>query len=106
MTLDASEFLRRFLLHVLPTGFHRIRYDGLLGHRHRVAHLARCRALLVTPPPPPTADDLARPRDYRDRYETVTGRSLRDCPRCRGGRMHLVESLPSSARRPLRRDTS
>jgi hypothetical protein len=41
MTLEASEFIRRFLLHVLPTGFHRIRYYRLLGHRHRRAHLTQ-----------------------------------------------------------------
>lgn len=48
MTLNATEFIRRFLLHVLPPGFHRIRYYGLLGHRHRRAHLAECRRLLGT----------------------------------------------------------
>ena len=48
MTLDASEFIRRFLLHVLPSGFHRIRYYGWLGHRHRTETLARCRQLLGT----------------------------------------------------------
>ena len=46
MTLAADEFIRRFLLHVLPEGFHRIRYYGLLGNRHRAQKLARCRELL------------------------------------------------------------
>ena len=92
MTLDATEFIRRFLLHVLPTGFHRIRYYGLLGNRHRVAHLARCRALLDTPAPPPP-DETGRPRDYRDRYERLTGRSLRLCPRCQHGHMQVVDDL-------------
>jgi hypothetical protein len=93
MTLDATEFIRRFLLHVLPPGFHRIRYYGLLGHRHRVEHLARCRTLLGTTAPPPIPDETCRPRDYRDRYETMTGRSLRDCPRCHTGQMVVVEHL-------------
>jgi hypothetical protein len=106
MTLDAVEFMRRFLLHVLPTGFHRIRYYGLLGHRHRVAHLARCRALLGTTTSPPIPDQPRRPRDYRDRYETLTGRSLRDCPRCQRGHMHIVDSLASPARLPRRLDSS
>jgi hypothetical protein len=48
MTLDAPEFIRRFLVHVLPNGFPRIRYDGWLGHRHRTETLARCRHLLGT----------------------------------------------------------
>jgi hypothetical protein len=106
MTLDAVEFMRRFLLHVLPTGFHRIRYYGLLGHRHRRAHLTQCRHLLGTATPSPIADEPRRPRDYRDRYETLTGRSLRDCPRCQSGHMHIVDSLAGPARRPIRIDSS
>ena len=89
MTLPAPEFIRRFLLHVLPAGFHRIRYYGLLGHRHRTPKLARCRELLGT---------LARetfpspsPADYRDRYEALTGVSLRVCPRCQDGQMLIIE---------------
>ncbi|MCP4200697.1 MAG: IS91 family transposase [bacterium] len=46
MSLDAVEFLGRFLMHVLPSGFHRIRYYGLLANRHRAANLERCRYLL------------------------------------------------------------
>jgi len=47
MTLSADEFIRRFLLHVLPRGFHRIRYYGFLGNRHRKEKLAHCRQLLA-----------------------------------------------------------
>jgi Putative transposase/Transposase zinc-binding domain len=54
MTLPAAEFLRRFLLHVLPAGFVRIRHFGFLANRGRTAKLARCRALLAVPPPPPS----------------------------------------------------
>jgi hypothetical protein len=46
MTLAATEFIRRFLQHVLPTGFHRIRYYGFLGARHRREKLTRCRQFL------------------------------------------------------------
>ena len=46
MTLSAEEFIRRFLLHVLPEGFQRIRYYGFLGNRYREEKLARCRQLL------------------------------------------------------------
>ena len=60
MTLPASEFLRRFLLHVLPRGFMRIRHFGLLANRHRKPKLERCRALLAAPPPPEkTAESVA-----------------------------------------------
>ena len=49
MTLDAGEFMRRFLLHVLPPGFHRIRHFGFLANGHRAARLALCRRLLAAP---------------------------------------------------------
>ncbi len=52
MTLDADEFIRRFLLHTLPDGFHRIRHFGFLANRHRVANLALCRRLLDLPQAP------------------------------------------------------
>ena len=89
MTLAADEFIRRFLLHVLPAGFQRIRYYGFLGNRHRAHKLARCRQLLGMP----VSESIAaeRSRDYRDRYEHLTGISLRDCPVCQQGRMLVVE---------------
>jgi len=98
MTLDAGEFLRRFLLHVLPTGFHRIRHYGFLGNRHRAAKLACCRHLLgmrlpVVPAPP-------GPRDYRDVSEALTGVSLRVCPVCQHGEMRRVALLPPAPRAP------
>lgn len=52
MRLSVAEFMRRFLLHVLPQGFHRIRHYGLLANATRVENLARARALLETQPPP------------------------------------------------------
>src|SRR4029450_2821567 len=59
MTLAATEFMRRFLLHVLPSGFHRIRHYGLLSNGARSSALARARELLAAPAPPPspTTDD-------------------------------------------------
>jgi Putative transposase len=76
MSLQAGEFIRRFLIHVLPDGFHRIRYFGFLGNCHRTRKLELCRELLgmtpATPADPPT--------DYRDRYEALTGGTLRQCP--------------------------
>jgi hypothetical protein len=55
MTLDGGEFIRRFLVHVLPDGFHRIRYYGFLGNCHRARKLALCRELLGMAPPEPAA---------------------------------------------------
>jgi hypothetical protein len=90
MALAATEFIRRFLFHVLPVGFHRIRYYGLLGNRHRRANLAHCRQLLDMKPsePIPCASTLG---DYRDRYEGLTRISLRTCPRCRVGNMLEID---------------
>ena len=82
MTLEAGEFIRRFLIHVLPDGFHRIRYDGFLGNCHRARKLERCRELLGMAP----AEQPANPADdYRDYFEALTGRSLRACPHCHIG---------------------
>jgi hypothetical protein len=78
MTLAADEFIRRFLLHVLPRGFHRIRHYGLLAASARKASLASARKLLAVAPPP---DDEVpdEPRDVRP-----------PCPYC-GGHMIIVE---------------
>jgi hypothetical protein len=53
MTLEAEEFIRRFLLHVLPDGFQRIRCYGFMANRYREQKLARCRELLDMPAPDP-----------------------------------------------------
>jgi hypothetical protein len=78
MSLPEEEFVRRFLTHVLPPGFHKIRFFGLLSNRGRKPNLALCRRLLETP----IQDLLPRPADYRERYESLTGRSLKRCPQC------------------------
>jgi hypothetical protein len=93
MTLMADEFIRRFLLHVLPDGFKRIRSYGWLANCHRAARLATCRRLLGVEPP--AAASPAIGEDYRDRYQRLTGRSLRDCPVCGKGHMVRIEgALP------------
>src|SRR5258705_6303201 len=106
MTLEAEEFIRRFLLHVLPDGFQRIRYYGFLANRYREQKLARCRELLGMPAPEPTASKASM--DYHDRYEELTGSSLWQCPVCHQGRMLMIEILPRSPLRHLTpiKDTS
>ena len=80
MTLPADEFIRRFLLHVLPTGFHRIRHYGLLAGGTRKDSLALARRLLaVAPPPEDTAPE--EPPDTRP-----------PCPCC-GGQMVVIEAF-------------
>jgi hypothetical protein len=81
MTLDAHEFIRRFLLHVLPGGFHRIRHYGLFANGGRVENLAKARALLHIPFPV----EAAAPGDPECEAPAPT-----PCPCC-GGRMVLVE---------------
>lgn len=98
MRLPADEFVRRFLLHVLPPGFQRIRHYGLLGNRSREAKLERCRQLLNAPAPEATPTQEST--DYRDRYQRLTGVSLWDCPLCKHERMICIETwLPGSAPR-------
>jgi len=82
LTLDAQDFLRRFLLHVLPKRFVRIRYFGVLAPRCRTADLAQCRQALAgaTTPAPADAPIVKR------------ARSMWPCPRC-GGPMRVVERL-------------
>lgn len=97
MTLSADEFIRRFLLHTVPDGFHRIRHLGFLANGHRAAKLALCRALLAAPPPDPS------PRQsLRERYQQLTGEALDVCPACGG---HMVERGPLP-RRPSRPRTA
>jgi Putative transposase/Transposase zinc-binding domain len=85
MTLVPGEFIRRFLLHVLPKGFHRIRHYGLLARAARQANIARARELLAAPEPETVRNDTtsaaAAPNDHRP-----------PCPCC-GGRMIIVETF-------------
>lgn len=94
MTLSTDEFIRRFLLHVLPGGFRRIRYYGLLGNRYRREKLELCRRLLGMPNPPEQSN--TQTVGYQDRYQELTGHSLHQCPQCQQGRMLVVEILPRS----------
>ena len=85
MTLAADEFIRRFLLHVLPKGFHRIRHYGLLASAGCKANIARARELIGAPIPqvePPAAHDTADPHATTDHRPP--------CPCC-GGRMIIIE---------------
>jgi len=86
MQLAAGEFMRRFLMHVLPDGFHRIRHYGLFANGRRAENLARCRALLGDPSSP-TERSGASEADP-SKVPAVAPR----CPCC-GGRMTIVESF-------------
>jgi hypothetical protein len=104
MTLAAEEFIRRFLIHVLPEGFQRIRYYGFMANRYREQKLELCRELLDMPAPEPPALPA---KDYRERYQELIGTSLWECPVCHKGRMLMIEILPRSPhRKPAIADTS
>jgi hypothetical protein len=90
MTLATHEFIRRFLLHVLPKGFHRIRHYGILANGHRAANVARARQLLVLPVDDhvPDSNHLAMPSE--------PSAPTHPCPRC-GGRMVVIETFEPGA---------
>lgn len=96
MSLDAVEFIRRFLLHVLPSGFVKIRHFGFLSNRTRRAMVARCRELL---PPWIAPPELIRP------YQAVS-------PVCQIGHLHVIDARAARSRvmtaphQPSRLDTS
>ena len=108
MTLATGEFIRRFLIHVLPGGFHRIRHCGLFAGGSRIDNIARARELLATPPRPRQPDEDAKSAD--DEPKTLAS----PCPCC-GGRMIIIETFkrgcepryrPPSAAPLIRIDTS
>jgi hypothetical protein len=87
MTLDAAEFIRRFLLHVLPSGFHRIRHYGLFAGTVRARNIERVRQALAAPERSPAETDC----DFED-PNTEGPSPGRRCPCC-GGRMIIVETF-------------
>jgi hypothetical protein len=94
MTLAADEFIRRFLLHTLPDGFHRIRHFGFLANRQRAAKLALCRGLLDAPSQGPPAIQVPSHRPDR-------------CPTCGGAMVMLVVlARPAPCRTSFWDDTS
>ncbi len=91
MRLTATEFLRRFMMHVLPSGFIRIRHYGFLANRCRKEQLELCRSLLGVPPRPGDADDAtaideALPNDHEQ---------PRRCPACKVGELYVVYEIPA-----------
>jgi hypothetical protein len=88
MSLPATQFLERFLLHVLPSGFTRIRHYGLLANRHKHKRLAQARAALnaLDPAPVPLESVAAF-------CQRVLGIDIHRCPRCRVGTLHLIGTL-------------
>ena len=95
MSLEATKFIRRFLLHCLPSGFMRIRHYGLLANRHRRQKLARCRELLDQPAPEPRPKETAEAIMLR-----LTGRDILACPHCRNGQLVVTAILEPQPQAP------
>jgi hypothetical protein len=109
MTLAIDEFIRRFLIHVLPTGFHRIRHYGLFANGSRAENIARARQLLDVPPTKKT-----EPRDAGCTDDSEPQILAHPCPCC-GGRMIIIETFargcapqyrPTASAVAIRIDTS
>jgi Putative transposase/Transposase zinc-binding domain len=88
MALTADEFIRRFLLHVLPKGFMRIRHYGVLGNRCRTPRVTTCRRLFAQPPPSPLPVESAATMMRR-----LTGIDIERCPQCHQGRLVGIATL-------------
>lgn len=87
MTLEATEFIRRFLLHVLPSSFVKIRYYGYMANRCRRENLVRCRALMGHPPDPEAAEQIEQPSTAS---AAIDDTAKDRCPVCREGHMRVI----------------
>ena len=92
MTLESDEFIRRFLMHILPRGYQRIRFFGLLSNRNRKTRLSQCRRLLAGP----MSELLPTPDDYRELRQAVGEALLPRCPICgKGGMKRILAVAPA-----------
>jgi hypothetical protein len=99
MTVAAEEFIRRFLLHVLPAGFVKIRHYGLLANRNRKNNITLCRMLLGCCTPETQGKDL--PSTWQEYLLKISGVDVTQCPACKKGRLFRVEVLlPSRCNGP------
>ena len=92
ITLEAVEFIRRFLLHVLPSGFVHIRHFGFLANRKKKQKLALCRSFLLTPP---VVSQVST--DSPDSNDSTSEQQFRRCPVCMTGRLIRIEALSAAA---------
>jgi hypothetical protein len=100
MTLDAAEFLRRFLLHVLPSGFMKIRHFGFLGNPAKKEALALCRDLTGDRASKKPKKELS---GWRDLLLSLTGKDPSICPYCGKGQLFVFDELPKQAGPPNER---
>jgi hypothetical protein len=94
MTLDSVEFVRRFLMHVLPPGFVRVRHYGLLANRHRQEKLARCRELIGAAKAQQADTVPTEPAAVKPPASEASVTPTRVCPHCGSGRMVVLGEIP------------
>jgi hypothetical protein len=103
MTLKAKEFIRRFLLHVLPDGFVRIRHFGFLANRYKKENIQQCRELIGYSEQIPETTE----KNSQERMLELTGIDITLCPCCKKGSMIVVEEIPAQWKdKPQYMDTS
>ena len=88
-SLEAFEFIRRFLLHVLPQEFFKIRYYGILSSRNKRTKLEKCQQILGTSNNQEESEKI----DWRQLILKLTGIDPTVCPKCKNGFLHRVEQL-------------
>jgi predicted Zn-ribbon and HTH transcriptional regulator len=89
-TMNTQELIRRFLLHVIPGSYKRVRHFGFLANRCKKQNLRRCRELLGLCPEPPVSPE----ETLQEKMLRLTGTDIMECPRCKQGRMKRVMELP------------
>lgn len=103
MTLEAKEFIRRFLLHVLPDGFVRIRHFGFLANRYKKENIQQCKEIIGYPEQIPETSE----KTSQDLMIELTGVDITICPCCKKGSMRVVAEIPAQWKcKPQYTDTS
>lgn len=97
MTLEAGEFIRRFLLHVLPDNFYKIRYYGILSSRNKKIKLTQCRRILGIKEK--INEESVTSKSWKEMLYELTGVDVTQCPECKKGRMILVETMMARSSR-------
>ena len=94
MTIDAGEFIRRFLLHILPKGFMKIRYFGFLAHKNKKQAIPVLRKLIN----PDAKLPVKMKESIQEMMLRLTGTDITCCPKCKRGKMTLIKKLPKPNR--------
>ncbi len=97
MTLEAGEFIRRFLLHVLPDNFYKIRYYGILSSRNKKIKLTQCMRILGIQEK--ITEESVTTKSWKEMLYELTGVDVTQCPECKKGKMILVETMMARSSR-------